>query len=169
MAEKFLRHDPPKTSELEAMEGAILRTWQPVVRAMRKLKWHEALGSSATIYQLMLAAHLETHDKAPKQKDRLTITLAALRRIVAWLSRSTSAQRIQLPGLDPRREDIALSTGVVLLAWMEGCGVARLRYAPGSLREGLVVDYFIRHYRRRSVPIDGPLAEFFTANGDQGR
>jgi len=166
LAQRFIRHDPPTPEEVAALYAAVHRSWMPVIRAVRRHRWHQALGSSATIYQLIMAAYLKTHRRPPKDKSRLSMTQAALRRLVRWLAESTAKERVELPGLDPRREDLALPTGVALLAWMEGCGVGHLYSAPGSLREGLVMDYLIRHHvsRARKI-IEDPLAELFGGNG----
>ena len=113
----------------------------------------------------MLAAYWRAHRRAPKGQEPLVITRRALRELVDWLSASTASERIKLDGLDPRREDLALPTGIALLEWMASCGVSRLRYAPGSIREGLVVDYLIRHHLGSVQRIEAPLSELFSANG----
>ena len=167
LAQRFIHHDPPFFEECAALSHEAWRVWAPSVRVLRRYRWHEVLGSSATIYQLMLAAYLQTHRHNPKHKQhRLTMSQQALRRLVAWLSASTAKERIQLSGLDPRREDLALPTGIVLLTWMEECGVKRLRYASGSLREGLVIDYLIRHHQRMAGRMEHPLAEWVNANSE---
>jgi exopolyphosphatase/guanosine-5'-triphosphate,3'-diphosphate pyrophosphatase len=164
LAQRFIRHDPPAPQESAALKRETERMWKPVVRAMRRFTWRTTLGSSATIYQLMAAAHLLTYGpKRAATKARLYISRRALERLVDWLESSTAQERIQLPGLDPRREDLALPTGIALLTWMRGCRVTRLDYATGSLREGLVVDYLIRHHLkvRRWLESAGP----YDANG----
>ena len=165
LAQQFIRHDPPRPDEVQALIRRARRVWAPIARAMRRHHWEKTLGSSATIQQLMTAAHLLTHRRHAPPKHRLSISRRSLAQLVRWLATSTAQERMQLPGLDPRREDLALPTAVVLLAWMEGCRVTRLFYAPGSLREGLVMDYLIKHHQRRRV-IEHPLAELFSANGD---
>ena len=171
LAQQFIRHDPPRPAEVGALRAHVDRAWAPIVRAMRRHRRHTALGSSATIYQLMAAAELLRlgREKLP-HKHRLFISRRALERLVEWLAASTTEERIQLPGLDPRREDLALPTAVALLAWMEGCGIGRLRYAPGSVREGLVVDYLIKHHRRASRRLASlaGLAEPGNGNGRFG-
>ncbi|MBI4004354.1 MAG: hypothetical protein HY353_04965 [Candidatus Omnitrophica bacterium] len=140
LAQQFIRHDPPRPREVVALSRAVRRTWTPVAQALRRRRWRQALASSATIEQLMMAAHLRRHRRSPEGRRRLSITRAQLGELVAWLATSTAKQRMQLPGLDPRRQDLALTTGVVLLVWMEACGMSRLSYVPGSIREGLVMD-----------------------------
>ncbi|MBI2104093.1 MAG: hypothetical protein HYT90_00730 [Candidatus Omnitrophica bacterium] len=138
LTQRFIRHDPPLPEEMDALHRAARRAWRPVIRSLRRARWRRALGGSAMICQLMTASHRQRHHRPPASVSRLTITQRSLRELVAWLSRSSAAARERLPGLDPRRADQALASAVVLLAWMEGCGVSTLRYAPGSLREGLI-------------------------------
>ena len=139
LAQQFIRHDPPRPEEVDALRRYVGRVWSPVTRTVRRRRWPRVFGSSATIHQLMLAAYRRTHDRLPRPTQPLSISRQALRRLMEWLSRSTAAKRRRLSGLDPQREDLALPTGMTLLAWMEGCGVSSLRYAPGSIREGLIV------------------------------
>ncbi|MBI4343151.1 MAG: hypothetical protein HY599_07270 [Candidatus Omnitrophica bacterium] len=164
LAQWFIRHDPPRPDEVLALDQAVRRAWAPVARALRRHRWRQAVGSSATICQLMAAAHRLTHGSTPNG-TALSISQRTLRQLVRWLAASTAAERIRLPGLDPRREDLALPTGMALLAWMEGCGVTTLRYAPGSLREGLVIDYLLKHHQRHHRWIEASLSERFGANG----
>ena len=138
LAQRFIRHDPPLPGELVAMAACVRRVWAPVVRALRRHRWTQAWGSSSTIDQLSLVAWLQTHRRPPSARQTRWLTQAALRRVLRQAAAVTAAQRRRLPGVDPRREDMVVPTGIVLLAWMEACGIARLRFAPGSLREGLV-------------------------------
>ena len=158
LAQQFIHHDPPRSDEVLALDQDVRRAWAPVVRALKRHHWHRAVGSSATIAQLMAAAYRLIH-RGKRGGTNLVISQKTLRQFVRWLAASTASERIRLPGLDPRREDLALPTGVALLAFMDGCGVKTLRYAPGSLREGLVIDYLIKHHRRRHQWIEASLSE----------
>ena len=157
--QRFIRHDPPLAEEVADLYGYVRRVWAPVVRALRGHRWQQVFGSSATIYQLSMAAYLQTHRRPPQGKMPLWLSQQALRRLTARLERTTAAQRIQMPGVDPRRQDMVLPTGAALLTLMESCGVSRLRYAPGSLREGLVLDYLRRHHERQPRRFDEPATD----------
>lgn len=148
LTQRFIRHDPPRLEEVDALRRAVQRAWRPIVRALRRHRWRRALGGSAMIYHVMRAAHRRRHRRPPASPHRLTIAQQSLRELTAWLSGSTAAARERLPGLDPGREDQALAATIALLSWMEGCGIATLRYAPGSIREGLVMDARMRRGRR---------------------
>lgn len=165
LAQRFIHADPPTPRELGALIPYVQRVWRPVTRRLSRHRWRRALGSSATIAQLAMAAYWQQHHKRPRAKQSLILTRRALRELTAWLATSTAKERIQLPGLDPRREDLALTTAVTLLVWMEGCRVSTLRYAPGSLREGLVMDYLIRHHQRQTQRFESPLPDLIAAMG----
>lgn len=135
LAQRFLHHDPPQPQEVERLRREVRRVWAPAARRVHRYRWQRVVGSSATIHQVMAAAGRGA-----------AITQDSLRRFVRWLAASSAAQRRRLPGLDPERQDMALPTGVVLLVWMETCGISSVRYAPGSLREGLIFDDLHRRH-----------------------
>lgn len=164
LAQRFIEHDPPRQEEVDALRKHVGRTWAPVGRRLHRHRLRGAIGSSATIQQLMEAAYQLTHRRSVS-KHQLRITQRELRQMIRWLRESTAEERMQLPGMDPRREDLALPTAAVLLGWMEVSGVRAVRFAPGSLREGLVMDFLIKHYRRRRAPVH-PIVDRFQQNGN---
>ena len=150
LSQRFICHDPPAPDEAAVLDAYVRRAWAPIARAVRRYRRQHVFGSSATIHQLMVAARLRTHGRLPRNPDRVSVTQAALRHLVNWLAQSTAKERMSLAGLDPRRQDLALTTGIALLAWMEACGVTALPFAPGSLREGLVGTLLSRHHQHRA-------------------
>lgn len=165
LTQQFIRHDPARPEEIQALQRHVRRVWAPVVRIMRKHRWRRALGSSATILQLMMAAYVRRHGRPPSSKHGLTVSRRDLETLVTWLEDSSAADRVRLDGLDPRREDMVLATGTTLIEWMAGSGIRTLTFASGSLREGLVVDYLIRHHLGRVARFELPLLERFGTNG----
>lgn len=149
LGEQFIRSDPPRKEQLQRLEQALWRAWTGVAGLIRRYRWHHVVGSSAMIQQVVIAASALKGKRASK-KQNLAVTRHQLRKLVKYLAFSTAAQRKRLPGVDPKREDLLLPAAATLLVFMEACGVGRIRHAPGSLREGLVVDYLIRHHQRRS-------------------
>ena len=154
LGQRFIRYDPSHPEEVKALSAYVDNAWTPVARALRGRRWKQAIVSSATVYQLMVAAHRLRHPQADDKPSRLSLTQPALRRWVEWLSHSTAKQRAGLDGIDPKRQDVLLPTAVALLSWMERCGVSTVAHRSGSLREGLIFDYLAR---RRSVPCSRPL------------
>ena len=136
LAQVFVRHDPVHAEELQRLARHITRSIAPLTRGLRQQRL-EALGGSGLIAQVLAAAlsHVEGRRRPPA---RPAPALTVVARLVAWLAGSTASQRRRLPGLDPARQAMALPAALVLLIWMEQAGVARIRHAPGSIREGLL-------------------------------
>ena len=162
LAQRFLYHDPVRGDELRRLARHITRSIAPLARGLRHRRL-EALGGSGLIAQVLAAAsrlgrrRLSTSARGAVRR-RLpanpALTRAELSRLVAWLAPSTAAQRRRLPGLDPARQALALPTALVLLIWMEQAGAARIRYAPGSIREGVLAGLLSpaeKAYNKRSV------------------
>ncbi len=165
LAERFIKHDPARPEEIEALRNAVRAAWRPLFRQAKRHRWHQTLGSSATIQQVLTAAYLFSHRGKVKPPAAFWVSQRVLRQFVRWLSTSRAQERVEIPGLDPRRQDLALSTGIALLEWMEGCKIGKIRHAPGSLREGLVVDYLIRHHQKRSRQAFDSIADLIASNG----
>ena len=125
LASAFIRHDPPRPSEVGAMERHVRRVWAPVGRSVRRWRCRRALGCSAMIHQLAGLA------------GSRAITRPKLAALVGQLTRLRAAQRRRLRGLDPDRHTFALPTAIALLAWMDACNVSRVTAVDGSLRDGL--------------------------------
>ncbi len=69
------------------------------------------------------------------------------------LTSMTLDERLQLPGLDPRRADLAVAGGVLLDTLLGGCGADEITLCDFALREGLVLDY-IQSNARTSGQVD---------------
>ena len=138
LAQRFIHHDPPRPEEISALDRYVRRRFTPVVGAMRRRRWRRALGSSATIHQVMVVASALTRRRGVRAPHPRSLSQRSLRQLVQRLSTSNAAARRRLRGLDPNRENDVLPTALALLAWMEGCRVSPLRAASGSLRDGLM-------------------------------
>ncbi len=169
LAEQFIRHDPPRPEEIEQLERTVRHVWRPVIAAALRHRWHAAIGTSATIQQMLAVAAARFQSRRKIKDESPAVSREALKKLVMWLKASTAAMRKRLPGLDPKREDLALATGVALLEFMDGCRIDSIRHAPGSLREGLVVDYLMRHHKRRSRPFKTFEGIIASGNGELTR
>ena len=54
-------------------------------------------------------------------------------------------KRLRVPGLEPRRADLAVAGAMLLDAILRRLGAAEITLCDLSLREGLVLDYIARH------------------------
>jgi exopolyphosphatase/guanosine-5'-triphosphate,3'-diphosphate pyrophosphatase len=77
------------------------------------------------------------------------LTREGLKKVNRLLRRTTEKEKLRVPGLDPRRRDIAIPGGL-LLAWiLKRTGAEAIVVGERGLREGLLLDYVARHGEAR--------------------
>ena len=89
------------------------------------------------------------------------LTAPNLRETVRMLGAMPLKERRRVPGLNPERADIVMAGAAILEAFMQALDLPAIRVSERGLREGLLMDYLIRHghapalqdlsVRRRSV------------------
>jgi exopolyphosphatase/guanosine-5'-triphosphate,3'-diphosphate pyrophosphatase len=102
-----------------------------------------AFGSSGTIRNLADVA-MRHFARRPLQHDDV-LPYAHLQQVVAMLAALPLAERREVPGLNPERADIILAGAAVLDAFMQELGFTEIHVSDHGLREGLLVDYLLKH------------------------
>ena len=116
------------------------------VHTLREIRGHDidlALGSSGTIENLADIA-ARRFAKRRLQRDDV-LTTAHLREVVKMLGAMPLKERRRVPGLNPERADIVLAGGAILEAFMQALDIPAIRISDRGLREGLLMDYLLRH------------------------
>jgi exopolyphosphatase/guanosine-5'-triphosphate,3'-diphosphate pyrophosphatase len=113
------------------------------LREMRSYRIDLAIGSSGTIRNVadVAARHF---NKRPLQQDDV-LTYAHLQQVVALLAALPLEERRKVPGLQPERADIILAGAAILDAFMQELNVLNIHVSERGLREGLLVDYLLKH------------------------
>ena len=65
--------------------------------------------------------------------------------MVALLAALPLEERRKVPGLQPERADIILAGAAILDAFMQELHVSEMHVSERGLREGLLVDYLLKH------------------------
>lgn len=114
------------------------------LETLSRRRFERAIGTSGTI--LSLGALAAAPDSS--SDTRLArVPARAITRLRRRLTPLTVAQRLKVPGLDPKRADLAAVGAVLLDTLLEGLGVEELTLCDFALREGLVFDYIERNAR----------------------
>jgi exopolyphosphatase/guanosine-5'-triphosphate,3'-diphosphate pyrophosphatase len=113
------------------------------LREMRAYRIDQAIGSSGTIRTVADVAARRFY-KRPLQQDDV-LTYAHLRQVVALLAALPLEERRKVPGLQPERADIILAGAAILDAFMQELRVPEIHVSERGLREGLLVDYLLKH------------------------
>ena len=83
--------------------------------------------------------------KTPNEIRRLTVRARDLTRVRERLVALPLEDRLKVPGLDPRRADLAAIGSVLVDELLAGLETAELTLCDFALREGLVLDYVKRN------------------------
>jgi exopolyphosphatase/guanosine-5'-triphosphate,3'-diphosphate pyrophosphatase len=157
LTERFFRKEPVKKKAVDEARKYVT-SYLPRVRDMvaEAGGFEVAVGSSGTILNVaeMIRAHYGS--EAIRQIGMSSFTAEALAEVVEDLaSRPRVADRLDVPGLDPRRADIILGGVIVLEQVFKALGITELVPSDYALREGVLLDVV----RRRQAGTLGHLRD----------
>ncbi|MHB8844243.1 MAG: Ppx/GppA phosphatase family protein [Nitrospirota bacterium] len=147
LTERFIRHDPPASDELERLRTTVrqeLKQWaQDTVKTagVDQTSLLTCAGTAGTITTLAaMAQGLREYD--PDRINGYVLSRASLDSMVTMLSVTTMEARKGIAGLEPGREDIILAGAIVVQEIMELCKAQEMLVSDWGLREGIVFDLY---------------------------
>ena len=147
LTERFVRTDPILPRDERRMVQHIMAELAPVVAKIREQGFDRVIGTSGTILSLgALAAGAGRTDRDRSDEVRnLRVPVKQLRRLRKELAALNLPGRIAIPGLDPRRADLAVAGSILLSTILRLLGARELTLCDLALREGLALDYIDRN------------------------
>jgi exopolyphosphatase / guanosine-5'-triphosphate,3'-diphosphate pyrophosphatase len=179
LTERFVRSDPLSTRDERRLVKYVERQVGGHVAQIVKRGVARVIGTSGTILSLGALAALEATGSLPTDVRNLRVSTKALRRVRKRLVAMDQRERLEMPGLDPRRADIVVGGAILLDTILRLLGAEELTLCDLALREGLVLDYIRRHQshivkidrypdiRRRSVVELGERCNYWSAHPQQ--
>ena len=132
---EFLKHDPPRKSELKRLRGFVGREIGKVQQRVRSARVGAVIATSGTAAALAgVAAHLARF----KSRRSSAATREMMRRIVKQITRLPLDQRRRIPGIGPRRAEIISAGAIVYAELLERCHLPGFRYSALGLRDGIL-------------------------------
>ena len=125
-----------------------------------------------------MAAH-EISGEAPEELRNLRIPAKAIHRLREKVTSLPLAERLRIPGLEPRRADLVVAGAVLLDTILRSLGADDITLCDLALREGLILDYIHQHrkdiaradrypdVRRRSVVELGERCSYWAEHASQ--
>jgi exopolyphosphatase / guanosine-5'-triphosphate,3'-diphosphate pyrophosphatase len=144
LTEEFLTKDPPPHREIKELREHVRDKVGGVARRIEKEKFTMAFGSGGTITALA-----ETDTRASgdgKAGSLIVLRRQRLKALLDLLMTRTAQERAHMISGDPKRADIIVAGGFVLLEIMSEVGLDYLFVSRRGLRDGLMVDLLQRHY-----------------------
>src|SRR5581483_8563423 len=131
----FLRHDPPRKSELRQLRGLIARETGRAAQRITKARPGIVIATSGTAEALATVCQSLYRTKSQRA---MTVTHSQMRKIAKMLSRLTLDERRKVPGIGVRRAEIIIAGAAVFNELLDRCRLAGFRFSPLDLRDGLL-------------------------------
>ena len=176
LTERFVKTDPLGGRDERHLERYVRRETASFIKQIVKRGFDRVIGTSGTA--LALGA-LASGPPVPDDIRNLRVNARDLRKLRKTLVRLSLKERLALPGLDPRRADLAVAGAVLLDTLIESLGAEQLTLCDFALREGLVLDYIQKNQahirkvdrypdvRRRSVIELGERCNYLQEHAQQ--
>ncbi len=138
--ERFLRHDPPLATELQALRTDVHQLVRATLEARPELGGAaHLLGVAGTVAALVrLDRGILVYDRSRVHHAQLR--LAAIERLIGELGAVSLARRLERPALEPERADVIIGGATVLAEAMVALGFAELTASESDLLDGIVAE-----------------------------
>ena len=179
MTERFVKTDPLAERDerklVRFLQGEISSFAKQVVQA----GYERVIGTSGTILSLGTMAAHEIDGAEPDELRNRRIPAKQIHKLREKLTSLSLAERLRIPGMEPRRGDLAVAGGVILDTILRELNADDITLCDLALREGLVLDYIHQHrteiaradrypdVRRRSVVELGERCNYFAQHAAQ--
>ncbi|EAR19965.1 putative exopolyphosphatase [Synechococcus sp. WH 7805] len=144
----FVKDDPIPPNRRSFLQAFIQGSLEPAVdKVHRRIKPGEKpvlVATSGTAMAIGALAATED-DRPPLKLHGYKVSKQRLDRVVERLVVMTPAQRRDLAPINDRRAEIIVPGALILQTTMQMLGVGELVLSERALREGLIVDWMLRH------------------------
>jgi exopolyphosphatase/guanosine-5'-triphosphate,3'-diphosphate pyrophosphatase len=145
LAERFVRTDPLVERDERRMVKYINHEIGEHVDAIAKRGFTRVIGTSGTILSLgTVLMQTESPDESAEIRNR-RLSSKALHRLRKRLSGADLRERLQMPGMDPRRADLIVPGSILFDTILRRLGADDFTLCDLALREGLIIDYIRRN------------------------
>jgi len=148
LTERFVKSDPIEARDERKLVRYIEEALGDYLDQIAKAGFDRLVGTSGTVLSLGQVALAEQgHAPGGTLRSR-RISAKQLRRVRKLLTTMGLEKRLRVPGLDPRRADLAVAGAILLDHIVRRLDAPDLTLCDMSLREGLVLDYIARHRKQ---------------------
>ena len=145
LTEQFVRIDPIDRRDERRMVKHIADAIEEPVAQIVARGFDRVIGTSGTILSLGGLAVGETLGVGSNDLRNRRISAKQFRHLRRELTALPLAERLRIPGLDPRRADLAVAGNILLDTILKRMGAKEVTLCDLALREGLALDYIRRN------------------------
>jgi len=145
LTERFVTTDPLEPRDERKLVRHIDEEIGKYLHQMARAGFERVIGTSGTILSLgSVAAAADGGEHGSSLRNR-RFAAKQIRRVRKDLVALDLEERLRIPGLEPRRADLAVAGAILLDEILRRLGAEEITLCDLSLREGLVLDYISRH------------------------
>jgi exopolyphosphatase/guanosine-5'-triphosphate,3'-diphosphate pyrophosphatase len=145
LTERFVKSDPIAPRDERKLVRYIDAELGEYLDGLAQRGFDRVIGTSGTILSLGAVVAAERGRSTDTPLRNLRVSAKQLRRVRKTLTALDLEKRLRVPGLEPRRADLAVAGGILLDEILRRLGATEITLCDLSLREGLVLDYISRH------------------------
>jgi exopolyphosphatase/guanosine-5'-triphosphate,3'-diphosphate pyrophosphatase len=147
LTERFIKSDPVAPREQRKLVRHIDNELGGYLDEVAAAGFERVIGTSGTILSLGMVAFAEGGGPVGVLRNR-RMSARQLHKVRQMLVEHDIEKRLRVPGLDPRRADLAVAGAVLLDTIVRRLGADGVTMCDLSLREGMVLDYIARHRKQ---------------------
>jgi exopolyphosphatase/guanosine-5'-triphosphate,3'-diphosphate pyrophosphatase len=148
LTERFVKSDPLSERDERRLEKHVLDEIDRHCEQISAIGFDRVIGTSGTALSMGIVAATMVRGVPPAEVRNLRVSAKQIRRVRKELRDMDLEQRLSMPGLDPRRADLAVSGAVLLDTILRRLEAEELTLCDLALREGLVLDYIRRNKKQ---------------------
>lgn len=140
LTKRFFRDAIITHEQIQECRDLIRGEWATVFQSHRQLGFERAVGCSGTIMAIasMVAAR---RGRVPESFNAYVMGRDEILAVIdAVVGARTMAERILIPGMDPKRADVIVAGALILEQAVRGLDIQELTVSGYALREGIVFD-----------------------------
>jgi exopolyphosphatase/guanosine-5'-triphosphate,3'-diphosphate pyrophosphatase len=147
LTERFVKSDPLSGRDERHLVKHLNHEMGAYLEQVVERGFDRVIGTSGTILSLGAVAIAEESTSLEELRNR-RVSAKALHKLRKRLTNLSLEERLAVPGLDPRRADLAVAGSVLFDTIVRRLGADEFTLCDLALREGLVLDYIHRNSAR---------------------
>ncbi len=145
LTERFVSSDPLSGRDERKMVRHVRDQIERYVGHVVDAGFDRVIGTSGTILSIGSIATAMERGEVPPETRNLRVTTKSIHRFRKAVTALDLEQRLELPGLDPRRADLTGTGAILLDTVLRSLNAPEITLCDLALREGLVLDYILQH------------------------
>jgi exopolyphosphatase/guanosine-5'-triphosphate,3'-diphosphate pyrophosphatase len=145
LTERFVRTDPLSSRDERKLVRHIRSEIDRHCAQIASVGFDQVIGTSGTIVSLGTVATAAAAGTAPDEIRNVRVPAKQIRNVRKRMVDLSLRERLGVPGLDPRRADLAVAGSILLDTVLTRLGADEITLCDLSLREGIILDYIRSH------------------------